>query len=73
MAKSSKLTIRVDPSRASAVVSWSTTGRYGRLAVNGFQRRLNESVTFPSSSAEAYWQAVLAVVVADLTANPTPP
>lgn len=73
MAKSSKITIRVEPSRASAVVTYSTTGRYGRTAVNGFLRRLPQSTVFPNSSAEVFWQAVIAVVVADLTANPTPP
>lgn len=73
MAGNAKLTIRVSSARGSSTVSYSSNGRYVSLNVAGYQRRLLEQAVQPSSSPQAFWLAVLGLVVADLTANPNPP
>lgn len=73
MAGQAKLTIRVSAARGSSTVRYSTNGRYVSLNVSGYQRQLLEQAVQPTASPAAFWLAVVALVVADLTANPNPP
>jgi hypothetical protein len=73
MASQAKLTIRVSAARGSSTVRYSTNGRYVSLNTAGFQRALLGQPVQPTITAEQFWQNVIAAVIADLTANPTPP
>jgi hypothetical protein len=73
MASQAKITIRVTASRGASTVSVSSNGRYVSLNTAGYQRQLLAQPIQPTASLSAFWLAVLASVVADLTANPAPP
>jgi hypothetical protein len=73
MASQAKLTIRVSSARGSSTIAYSTNGRYVSLNTAGFQRALLGQPVQPTTSPDAFWLAVVAAVVADLTAHPTPP
>lgn len=73
MANQAKITIRVTHNRTGTKVAYSTTGRYFALETAGFQRDLTGQPLLTTASAAAFFEAVLAIVTADLTANPTPP
>lgn len=73
MASGAKLTIRVRANRGTSVVSFSTTGKYVSTLVNGYQRQLTGQPIQPTSSTAAFWESVLAIVVANIQGDPTPP
>jgi hypothetical protein len=62
MASQAKLTIRVQSQRGSSRISYSTGGRYINLATNGLSADLAKQPIQPTSSAEAFWASVLAIV-----------
>jgi len=66
MATPSKLTIRVRSARTSSDVSVTTAGTYNGLAVNTVTFDLQNQPVQPTTSAKAFWLAVLAAVQAEL-------
>lgn len=73
MANLAKITIRVRHNRTGTSVAYSTTGRYFGLQTAGFLRDLTGLPVMSTADAAVFWEAVLPLVIADLTANPTPP
>lgn len=70
MATKAEITIRVVPSRGHCTVSYTTKGRYVSFTTSGYQRQLLSQAIQPTASLEAFWLSVLAIVQADITANP---
>ena len=68
MANQAKLTIRVTAARGSSTVQFSTTGRYVSLTTGGISETLRQAPVQPTSSPEAFWLSILALVQAELTA-----
>ena len=72
MASQAKITIRVTSSRGASAVSYSTSGRYISLATNILGNDLSRQPILPTSTDKAFWESVLAIVQADITASPLP-
>lgn len=70
MANQAKMTVRVTSQRGSSGVSFSTAGRYINLPTNGVSADLTRQAVQPTASAKAFWQSVLAIVVAQVNALP---
>lgn len=70
MASKAEIKIRVSSSRGKSTVSYTSNGRYVSFTTSGYQRELLEQQIFTTSSLSDFWLAVLAVVQADITANP---
>lgn len=62
------MSITVTSSRGASHVTFSTQGRYISLPVNGIRADLPRQPIQPTSSSLAFWQSVLAIVVAELPA-----
>lgn len=69
MSQPAKLTIRVRSSRGASTVQYSTSGRYRSLQVNDITDNLQDEPLFSTSGSKAFWEAVLGVVLADITAG----
>jgi len=72
MAAQAKITIRVTSSRGASSISYSTSGRYVSLATNILGSDLVRQPILPTSTDKAFWEAVLAIVNADIVASPLP-
>lgn len=70
MATRSKFVITVTKSANSSTVTYSTKGRYGAINTNTLTQLLRSQPLFTTSTPQAYWLAVLAVVQAAVTAGP---
>jgi len=70
MASQATLTIRVQSQRGSSRISYSSKGRYISLATNGLSDDLPKQAIQPTASVKAFWESVLAIVVADIEAQP---
>jgi len=70
MATKAEISIRVTSSRGKSTVSYTSKGRYVSFTTSGYQRQLIEQALQPTSSLSAFWLSVLAIVQADITANP---
>lgn len=66
MAKTTKITIRVNPARRSETISWSGAGSFGSLNLAQTSGQLNNEPLTSAATPNAYWAAVLALVVAQL-------
>jgi hypothetical protein len=70
MATQAKMTIRVTSSRGASNITVSTSGRYISLPVNTVSADLPREPVFTTASAKAFWEAVLPIVSAAVTADP---
>lgn len=68
MADQAKLTIRVSSGKTASTVAVATTGRYRGLATNTVRFELLGEPMFTTADALHYWNAVLAVVQAQIVA-----
>lgn len=68
MASQAKMTIRVQSARGHSTVQFGTTGRYVSLTTGGINETLMAQAVQPTASALVFWQSVLALVQAQLTA-----
>jgi len=69
MASQAVITIRVQASRGASRISYTTKGRYVSLATNGLTDILPRQPIMPTSSPQAFWEAVIPIVLADITAG----
>jgi hypothetical protein len=69
MASRAQLSIRVTSARGSSRIQYSTNGRYVSLPTNGIGDVLAQQPIQPTSSAQAFWASVLAIVTADIAAG----
>jgi hypothetical protein len=69
MASRAVLTIRVTAARGSSRIQYSTNGRYVNLATNAITDTLAQQPIQPTSSAQAFWASVIAIVAADIAAG----
>jgi hypothetical protein len=69
MASPSKLTIRVTLNKTSSTISYSTTGIYGRLTTGNVKDTINLAALQPTTGSKAFWESVMAAVIADITAG----
>jgi hypothetical protein len=70
MANQAKIVITVDSARGSSKVRYSSKGRYVSFTTAGYDRDLLQQPIQPTASLAAFWLSVLALVQADITANP---
>lgn len=68
MAATSKIVISVDSSRGASTVTYSTKGRYVSFPTNGLAETLTGQPIQPTTSLEAFWLSVLAIVQTSITA-----
>jgi hypothetical protein len=69
MASQAVLVIRVTSQRSGSRISYSTKGKYISLPTNGLSDDLAKQPVFTTSSAQAFWEAVIPIVLADITAG----
>lgn len=69
MAARAKLTITVTASRNYSTIRYSTGGTYRSLIVGDVQDDMQLQPTFTTSGSKAFWEAVLPLVQADITAG----
>ena len=60
------MSITVTASRGASHITFSTQGRYISLPVNGIRADMPRQPIQPTASSLAFWQSVLAAVVAEL-------
>lgn len=72
MATQAKITIRVTSTRGASTVSFSSTGTYVSTAVNGYSVTLTDQPIQPTTDNKTFWTSVLALVQAEIAANPSP-
>lgn len=72
MATISRITVTVTSSRGASTVNISTNGRYVSFPTRGYNRSLTGQPIQPTTSLGAYWLSALAIVMANLSADPTP-
>jgi hypothetical protein len=70
MASQAKLTIRVRAQRGGCTIQYSTNGRYISLPTNGLTATLTGQPIQPTSTAQAFWTSVLAIVTPSITTHP---
>lgn len=68
MAKTNKLTVRVTTARRTQNLFWATTGVEGLVPVNLTQGQILGIPLTDMSSSDAYWNAILTKVLADIPA-----
>lgn len=73
MASTAGINIRVTASRGASRIRYSTRGRYISLPTNGLSDDLARQPIQPTSSAAAFWESVVGIVLADIEANAAPP
>jgi hypothetical protein len=69
MASQAVLVIRVTSQRGSSRITYATKGKYINLATNGISDDLAKQPIQPTSSAQAFWESVIPIVLADITAG----
>ena len=72
MAAQAKITVRVTSSRGASTVQFSSAGTYVSTPENGYSVTLTDQAILPTTDQRTFWTAVLAVVQAYITANPSP-
>lgn len=70
MAATAKMTVRVTKSRTASRLTASTNGTYASLPVNTIAVVEPTQPLYSTSSAKAFWQAVLADLTAAVNALP---
>lgn len=69
MANQATLKIYVRAARGSSQITYSTSGRYVSLVTNAVGDRLVQQPVQPTSSADAFWESVIGLVLADIQAG----
>lgn len=69
MASGAKLTIRVTSARGHSTITYGTAGRYVSLPVGDVGTTMNNQTLLPTSGSKAFWEAVLPLVLANITAG----
>ena len=69
MATTAKIEVRVTSSRGASTVEYITKGRYVSFTTAGLGDTLKSQPIQPTSSLEAFWTSVLAIVQTDITAG----
>lgn len=64
-----KITIRIDESRAAMTLSYSTVGKVAGLVTNDVGNVIQRAPLPPKTGSKAYWESVLTQVLADITAG----
>lgn len=72
MATLAKITLRVTSTRGASTVSYSSSGTYVSTPVNGYSVTLTDQAILPTTDDKTFWTAVLAIVQANIAANPSP-
>lgn len=72
MAAQAKITVRVTSTRGGSNVSFSSSGTYISTAMNGYAVDLPGEAVQPTVDQKTFWLSVLAIVQAQITANPSP-
>jgi hypothetical protein len=67
MASKAELVVRVTSARGSSKITYSTKGRYVSFTTAGLSEQLLGQPIQPTSSLEAFWLSVLALVQANIT------
>jgi hypothetical protein len=67
MASKAELVVRVTAARGSSKITYSTKGRYVSFTTAGLDEQLLGQAIQPTSSLEAFWLSVLALVQANIT------
>jgi hypothetical protein len=70
MATKAEIVIRVTSARGRSTIAYTSKGRYVSFTTSGYARQLLSQPIQPTSSLSAFWLSVLALVQADITANP---
>lgn len=69
MATRARISIWVTSTRGASQVRYNTVGRYVSTNVNTVQNNLPSEPIQPTSSPQAFWESVLQLVLADVTAG----
>jgi len=69
MANRARISIWVTSTRGASQIRYNTVGRYVTLDVNTLANYLQGQPIQPTSSVSAFWDAVIATVVADINAG----
>lgn len=69
MANQAILKMYVKPARGSCLITYATSGRYVSLITNTVGNRLVQQPIQPTSSPDAFWESVISLVLADITAG----
>jgi hypothetical protein len=69
MASKSEIVIRVYSNRGSSTVQYTSKGRYVSFSTAGYNSTLNRQPIQPTSALKTFWESVLGIVLADITAN----
>jgi hypothetical protein len=69
MASQARIVITVTSQRAASRITYSTKGKYISLSTNGLSNVLARQPVFTTVSAQEFWEAVLPLVLADITAG----
>lgn len=72
MATLAKMTVRVTSTRGASTVSFSSSGTYVSTPVNGYSVTLTGQPIQPTTDQKTFWTSVLAIVEANIAANPSP-
>lgn len=72
MSAQAKITIRVTSTRGGSNVSFSSVGSYVSTPMNGYSVDLPGSPIQPTVDQKTFWTSVLALVQAQIAANPSP-
>lgn len=66
MAESNKITIRITPGRRSETITWQGAGTFGSLILSSVSGQLVNQPLTSGATPQAYFQAVLNQVAAQL-------
>lgn len=72
MSAQAKLTIRVTSTRGGSNFQFTSAGSYVSTPMNGYNVVLPGEAIQPTTDQKTFWLSVLAVVQAQITANPSP-
>jgi hypothetical protein len=68
MARANKITIRVETARRSQTIFWTSTGVEGDVVLNQTSGELLNVPLSTMTSSDAYWNAILTLVLAQIPA-----
>lgn len=72
MAAQAKFTVRVTSTRGGSNLAFSSSGTYISTPMNGYSVDLPGQAVQPTVDQKTFWTSVLAIVQAQIAANPSP-
>lgn len=72
MASQAKITVRVTSTRGGSNIQFTSAGSYVSTPMNGYNVFLQGEPIQPTADDKTFWLSVLAIVQANITANPSP-